>query len=273
MAKPAPLLSAAAVAALGAGVCLIIFSQTKPVPKTPSEPAQFSLSADPSPSTTATLPSQGGVPGKGENYRHPSQGRPAGVVVSRGNGGSPTAPAGAQAPGSASSDPSAITAPLNTANSPLANSPSPEVPLNFGGSFAGARNNSPLGTGATSGASEAVPASPSQGEAPVGSAPARTEIALSVPTGAIAPAAFMDRTPRTPQQQAAIDQIARDFEAAVSDPPSGITQEETWTAARQLADQRYLTLFGYQAYNQYHLQAAKEAVKEKNAQSTGTPSP
>jgi hypothetical protein len=83
----------------------------------------------------------------------------------------------------------------------------------------------------------------------------------------------MDRTPRTPQQQAAIDQIARDFEAAVSDPPSGITQEETWTAARQLADQRYLTLFGYQAYNQYHLQAAKEAVKEKNAQSTGTPSP
>jgi hypothetical protein len=93
------------------------------------------------------------------------------------------------------------------------------------------------------------------------------EITIPVPAGAKVPALFHDDTPKPPQQTKALDRIASEFEQNVSEIPAGMTQEEVWDAARLIADERYMTLFGYQAYNQYHIQAAKEALKEKRARS------
>ena len=91
------------------------------------------------------------------------------------------------------------------------------------------------------------------------------EITIPVPVGAKVPALFQDDTPKPPQQMKALDRIASEFEQNVSEIPEGMTQEEVWDAARLIADERYMTLFGYQAYNQYHIKAAKEALKEKRA--------
>ena len=91
------------------------------------------------------------------------------------------------------------------------------------------------------------------------------EITIPVPAGAKVPALFQDDAPKPPQQMKALDRIASEFEQNVSEIPEGMTQEEVWEAARLIADERYMTLFGYQAYNQYHIKAAKEALKEKRA--------
>jgi hypothetical protein len=96
------------------------------------------------------------------------------------------------------------------------------------------------------------------------------EIAIPVPAGAKVPALFQDDTPKPPQQLKALDRIASEFEQNVSEIPAGMTQEDVWEAARLIADERYITLFGYQAYNQYHIKAAKEALKEKRARSNAT---
>ena len=90
-------------------------------------------------------------------------------------------------------------------------------------------------------------------------------ITIPVPVGAKVPALFQDDMPKPPQQMKALDRIASEFEQNVNEIPEGMTQEEVWDAARLIADERYMTLFGYQAYNQYHIQAAKEALKEKRA--------
>jgi hypothetical protein len=95
------------------------------------------------------------------------------------------------------------------------------------------------------------------------------EITIPVPEGAKVPALFQDDTPKPPQQMKALDRIASEFEQNVTEIPAGMTQEEVWEAARLIADERYMTLFGYQAYNQYHIKAAKEALKEKRANSKG----
>lgn len=95
------------------------------------------------------------------------------------------------------------------------------------------------------------------------------EITIPVPVGAKVPALFQDDTPKPPQQMKALDRIASEFEQNVSEIPEGMTQEEVWDAARLIADERYMTLFGYQAYNQYHIKAAKEALKEKRANPKG----
>jgi hypothetical protein len=95
------------------------------------------------------------------------------------------------------------------------------------------------------------------------------EITIPVPEGAKVPALFQDDTPKPPQQMKAVDRIASEFEQNVSEIPAGMTKEEVWEAARLIADERYMTLFGYQAYNQYHIKAAKEALKEKRANSKG----
>jgi hypothetical protein len=102
-----------------------------------------------------------------------------------------------------------------------------------------------------------------------GAGPIR-EITIPVPEGAKVPALFQDDTPKPPQQMKALDRIASEFEQNVSEIPAGMTQEEVWEAARLIADERYMTLFGYQAYNQYHIKAAKEALKEKRARSNAT---
>jgi hypothetical protein len=91
---------------------------------------------------------------------------------------------------------------------------------------------------------------------------------IPVPLGAKVPAAFFDESGHSPQQQKVLDKIAEDFSQSVSTQTPGVTAEENWEAARQLADQRYMTLFGYQAYNQQHIKAAKEALKEKQAATT-----
>ena len=91
------------------------------------------------------------------------------------------------------------------------------------------------------------------------------EISIPVPEGAKVPAVFFDGEEKPVAQQKALDRIAEEFEQYVTEVPPGMKKEEVWESARGLADQRYITLFGYQAFNQYHLQAAKEALKEKKA--------
>ena len=102
-----------------------------------------------------------------------------------------------------------------------------------------------------------------------GSGPIR-EITIPVPVGAKVPALFQDDTPKPPQQMKALDRIASEFEQNVSEIPEGMTQEEVWDAARLIADERYMTLFGYQSYNQYHIKSAKEALKEKRERFNAT---
>ena len=94
------------------------------------------------------------------------------------------------------------------------------------------------------------------------SAPVR-EMSIPVPVGAKVPAVFYDGEEKPVPQQKAMDRIAKEFEQNVSQIPLGMTKDEVWDAARQLADERYLTLFGYQAFNQHHIQAAKDALREK----------
>lgn len=95
--------------------------------------------------------------------------------------------------------------------------------------------------------------------------PAIREIVQNVPEGAKVPTVFYDDTEKPLPQQKALDRIAEEFEKNVSEVPPGLTREEVWETARSIADERYITLFGYQAFNQYHLKAAKEALKEKRA--------
>jgi len=121
------------------------------------------------------------------------------------------------------------------------------------------------GSGSGSTATSYDPSS-APSDAGFGGGPIR-EITIPVPVGAKVPALFQDDTPKPAQQMKALDRIASEFEQNVSEIPEGMTQEEVWDAARLIADERYMTLFGYQAYNQYHIKAAKEALKEKRARS------
>lgn len=96
------------------------------------------------------------------------------------------------------------------------------------------------------------------------------EITISVPEGAKVPAVFFDGEDKPVVQQRALDRIAEEFELNVTEVPEGMTQEEVWEAARAIADERYITLYGYQAFTQYHIQAAKEALREKKTLSSQT---
>jgi hypothetical protein len=104
----------------------------------------------------------------------------------------------------------------------------------------------------------------------VGGGGAPREISIPVPEGAKVPAVFFDAEEKPIVQQKALDRIAQEFEKNVSEIPQGLTQEEVWEAARAIADERYLTLYGYQAFNQFHIQSAKEALKEKKSRSKPT---
>ena len=101
--------------------------------------------------------------------------------------------------------------------------------------------------------------------AAVGRGAAPREISIPVPEGAKVPAVFFDAEEKPIVQQKALDRIAQEFEKNVSEIPQEITKEEVWEAARAIADERYLTLFGYQAFNQYHIESAKEALRERKA--------
>jgi hypothetical protein len=106
-------------------------------------------------------------------------------------------------------------------------------------------------------------AGPAVVDQPMGWEPPVREISIPVPEGEMVPAVFQDDTPKPPAQRKALDRIATEFEQNVSEIPPGMTQSEVWGLAREIADERYLTLFGYEAYNQYHLRGAREALREK----------
>ena len=98
-----------------------------------------------------------------------------------------------------------------------------------------------------------------------GSSPRNLEIAVTVPPGEQAPAVFYDDEPRTEPQVRILDEIARDFKEAIQREVPGYTGEEVWSEARDWADERYMLFFGEEAWNKLHLQAALDAVREKEA--------
>lgn len=100
---------------------------------------------------------------------------------------------------------------------------------------------------------------------------AAAELNVPVPGGAVVPAAFYDTDPKSPQQQAALDRILKEFNDNVSQTEAGVDAQENWDEARKIADNQYLTLYGWQAYNARHIQAAKEALVEKRAAATPSP--
>ncbi len=91
-----------------------------------------------------------------------------------------------------------------------------------------------------------------------------TEIEIAVPVGERLPAAYYDEMATTPQQKNALNRLLIEFEKNISEGlEQGMDEIEVWRAAREIADKRYLTLFGFAAYNSYHIKAAKEALQEK----------
>ncbi len=102
-----------------------------------------------------------------------------------------------------------------------------------------------------------------QSALPAAQAGSQREFAQAVPTGAVVPAVYYDEVPRTPQQLAAMDRIMDEFENNVTNRDQGISESENWQYARDIADQRYIKLFGFQNYNQIHLRAAREALPER----------
>jgi hypothetical protein len=127
----------------------------------------------------------------------------------------------------------------------------------------------PAAPNAEAAAPEATPAA---GEPP---APVRStrDLEIPVPTGAKVPVVFYDQEPRPLPQQQALDRIAAEFSDTVSRPPAGYSQQEVWEAARKIADERYTVLYGFDAFNQISMQAAKEALKEKKAPSAQATTP
>ena len=100
------------------------------------------------------------------------------------------------------------------------------------------------------------------------------EISVVVPAGARAPIVFYDNLSRPAPQKVALDRIATEFQEAVSaSPPPGMTQEAYWDEVRKWADLRYQALYGFDAYNQLTMHAAREALAEKELlkQRFGTP--
>jgi hypothetical protein len=67
--------------------------------------------------------------------------------------------------------------------------------------------------------------------------------------------------PLTPQQAAAVEQIAREFDEAVV---AAGDSAEAWEEARRAADERYRLLFGDEAFNQKTMREAREALRSAN---------
>lgn len=96
-------------------------------------------------------------------------------------------------------------------------------------------------------------------------APVIADQEIPVPRGEPVPAAIMDEGygASTAQVQS-LDDIAGEFldNALDSGPPSqaGI---QNWRDAARLADERYRSMFGVEAFNRWSIEAAKEALAEK----------
>jgi hypothetical protein len=101
-------------------------------------------------------------------------------------------------------------------------------------------------------------------------------VTLEVPTGARVPIAAMEGGGElTPQQQVAVDEILQDFkkeivELQTAGEGGAASANDAWEAARKRADERYRILFGDAAYNAMQIQAAREALAEKQRQADGT---
>lgn len=91
------------------------------------------------------------------------------------------------------------------------------------------------------------------------------EIVIEVPAGEKVPAVFYETEPKPAPQQKMLDRIAAEFNETVANPPPDLPVAEVWEHARRRADEQYLLLYGHAAYNARHLQAAREAVRERRA--------
>lgn len=88
---------------------------------------------------------------------------------------------------------------------------------------------------------------------------------IEVPAGEKVPAVFYEVEPKPAPQQKMLDRIAAEFNQTVANPPPGVPKQLVWEGARRRADEQYIKLYGHAAYNDRHLQAAREAVREKRA--------
>ena len=91
---------------------------------------------------------------------------------------------------------------------------------------------------------------------------------LPIPEGTTAPAAFYDAADRPEPQQRALARIQEQFLEQLSRRTPGMSEEETWAAAKEAADRQYVKIFGFANYQTLSLQAAKEALAEKRAAGT-----
>jgi len=71
----------------------------------------------------------------------------------------------------------------------------------------------------------------------------------------------------------ALDRIAREFNANITTPDGSPPSPEVWREAKEIADRRYITLFGFRKYNEISIAAAREALKEKKAAQAATAQP
>jgi len=96
-------------------------------------------------------------------------------------------------------------------------------------------------------------------------APVVVDQEIPVPRGEPVPAAIMDEGygASTAQVQS-LDDIAGEFldnALAPASPSQGDVQN--WRSAARLADERYRTMFGVEAFNRWSIEAAKEALAER----------
>jgi len=101
----------------------------------------------------------------------------------------------------------------------------------------------------------------------------QNEIQISIPIGEEVPVAFLDETPRPDPQQRALDRILVEFNQNITAPDGAPPSPEVWRNAKKIADNRYITLYGFRKYNEMSLAAARQALKEKKAASASGAQP
>lgn len=99
------------------------------------------------------------------------------------------------------------------------------------------------------------------------------EIQIPVPRGEVVPVAFLDITLRPAPQQRALDLIVREFNQNVTTPDGAPPSPEVWRNAKEIADSRYIKLYGFRKYNEMSLTGSKQALKEKQATSASGAQP
>ncbi|GAB4173635.1 MAG: hypothetical protein Fur0032_13260 [Terrimicrobiaceae bacterium] len=67
--------------------------------------------------------------------------------------------------------------------------------------------------------------------------------------------------------QKKLKQIENTFLETVKAPIDGLTDEEVWEAARSLADQEFIKIIGFDAYNKLHLEENRRRLRTGNSSS------